>query len=74
MADFSTRTEIHTRKVWFLKTPTNWTEVGKVISDISQTLRDTPNLTHLLDFDDTVKVETDDEEIRFVVDLGTVTR
>ena len=69
MANYSERIERSTQKVFFLPTPSNWAEVSKMVSGVQQYMSaaNIPNRT----FDDVVKVESNDEEIRFIVDLGT---
>jgi hypothetical protein len=69
MANYSERIERSTQKVFFLPTPSNWAEVSKMLAGVQQYLiaASIPNRT----FDDVVTVESDGEEIRFIVDLGT---
>ena len=47
------------RVVYTLPTPSNWTEIAKLMSSIRAELADGET------FDDTVTVESDDEELRF---------
>lgn len=61
MADFTYKVETTTRAVYALPSPTNTTEVAKVLAEITQDLQ----RRHLTYFDDTVTVQAWDDEIRF---------
>lgn len=60
MADYTSFTEVETRQVFVLKTPTNWVEVSKVLNALSHEVGDDT-------YDDAVTVDVGDSEIRFVV-------
>lgn len=60
MADYTSWTEAETRKVFALKTPTNWVEISKVLSRLQHEVGDDT-------YDDAVTVITYDDEIRFIV-------
>jgi len=60
MGDYTERKEVAYRTVYQLPNPTNWAEVSKVFAAIRQ---DFPNN----DCDDSVIVESNGEEILFVV-------
>jgi len=65
MATYTSFEVVERRKVYSLPSPTNGTEVSKVISAIGQEL-DTRGLKY---YDDTIRVEAWDDEIRFSFDL-----
>ena len=62
MADMTFRQEQTRSAVVALATPSNWVEVEKALAEIRNIVRD----FGVVVFDDTVRVESDDEEIRFV--------
>jgi hypothetical protein len=73
MADF-TRREVTTRRVEFvLPSPTNWAEVGKVLSAIHHELQpfDPENPREPLPADDAVQVKAWDDEIVFWYEVAT---
>lgn len=61
MADHTRHDESVTRRYYVLPSPTNVTEVSKVLSAITHDLAD----LGIDYFDDTVRVEAWDDEIRF---------
>ena len=61
MADYTRRDETKTRRIYTLPSPTNWTEVSKVLAALQQD----PDCQKLGEWDDIVKVEAWDDEIRF---------
>jgi len=61
MADMTQWDETTTRRIYSLKSPTNWVEVSKVLATLSQD----KDRKALGDFDDIVTVEAWDDEIRF---------
>lgn len=64
MAAFTTRTEKIHRLVWALALPTNMTEVSKTMAAITGQLEAEGASV----WDNTVMVEADDDEMRFVVE------
>jgi hypothetical protein len=63
MADYTFGTEVTYRRVYSLRKPTNWAEVGKVYSAITNEMCGRPV------YDDTVTVDADDENITFAYNL-----
>ncbi len=59
MADWTSRIVTTVRKEYTLPSPTNWTEVGKVLAAIRS------DLSAERTYDDTVRVEARDDEIVF---------
>lgn len=60
MADYTFWTEIETRTVYSLTTPTNWVEISKVLAALQREAKDDR-------YDDAVIVTTFDDEIRFTL-------
>jgi hypothetical protein len=67
MADMTQWDETTIRRIYSLKSPTNWVEVSKVLA----TLRQDEDRMALGDFDDIVTVEAWDDEIRFSFEVKT---
>lgn len=63
MAEFHTRTEITTKRIVALDLPSNWVEVEKCLVSLRHYLKD-HNVT---EWDDSVTVEADEDELRFVL-------
>lgn len=68
MADYTRNEVTEKRIVYRLRTPTNWTEVSKVLAACQQ---DLSARTH---YDDLVTVDVGDDEIRFSFDASLVSR
>lgn len=64
MADFSSRTVITTRKEVTLELPSNWAELGKALAYVRSQRPDNGR-----EWDDTVRVTADEEQITFSWDV-----
>ena len=66
MAAFNTRTEVTTKRIVALDLPTNWVEVEKCLIELRTYMVD-----HAISvWDDSVTVEADEEELRFILKLA----
>lgn len=68
MADYRMRVETTRRLIVALTLPTNWAEVQKALTAISMELKSrSADTSH----DDSVIIEADECELRFIADLGS---
>ena len=63
VAAFNTRIEVTTNKIVALSLPSNWVEVEKCLIE----MRSAMDALNMCIWDDSVTVEADEEELRFIL-------